>query len=195
VITAARGRRQRAILATLFFSQGIPMMLAGDEIGNSQRGNNNAYAQDNETGWVDWKHADEKLLAYVRRLSELRRRYPVLSQRNFLHSRPRPADDLPDLEWHHPEGRAPTDADWQNHVQAMGVVMRASAETLTDSGAEEVFAVYNAGPAREIVLPDGKWVRVLDSANPGAPEKPVDEIYKAAEQSVVLFAHPEKPTR
>ncbi len=191
VIRAARGRRQRAMLATLFFSQGIPMLLAGDEIGNTQRGNNNAYAQDNETGWVNWKDADDHLLAYVRRLSALRRRHGVLSQRNFLHSRPRPADGLPDLEWWHPEGRAPTDADWHDHVHAMGVIIRASAETIKDSGHDEVFAVFNAGPARDVVLPEGDWVRVLDSANPEAPEKPVAATYKAAEQSVLLFAHPE----
>jgi glycogen operon protein len=191
VIRAARGRRQRAMLATLYFSQGIPMLLAGDEIGNSQRGNNNAYAQDNETGWVDWKHADEGLLAYVQRLSALRRRYKVLGQRNFLHSRPRAADGLPDLEWWHPDGRAPTDADWDNHIQAIGVIVRASAETIRDSGDDEVFAVFNAGAARDVTLPPGDWLRVLDSANPEAPEKPVSKAYKAAEQSVLLFAHPE----
>ncbi len=191
VIRAARGRRQRAMLATLFFSQGIPMLLGGDEIGNSQRGNNNAYAQDNDAGWIDWKHADEHLLAYVRRLSALRRRYKVLSQRNFLHSRPRLTDGLPDLEWWHPEGRAPTDEDWHNHLQAIGVIVRPSAETIRDSGEDEVFALFNTGPARDLTLPPGQWLRVLDSANPEAPEKPVTETYKAAEQSVLLFAHPE----
>jgi isoamylase len=190
-ITAARSRRQRALLATLFLSQGIPMLLAGDEIGNSQHGNNNAYAQDNETGWIDWKNADEKLLAYVQKLSALRRRFKVLSQRNFLHSRPRPTDDRPDLEWWHPEGRAPTDADWHNHVRGMGAIIRASAETLRDSGDPEVFAFFNAGPARDLVLPKGDWVLVLDSANPEAKEKKVGKSYKAAEQSVLLFAHPD----
>ena len=191
VIRAARGRRQRAMLATLFLSQGIPMLLGGDEIGNSQRGNNNAYAQDNEIGWVGWKDADEALLAYARRLSTLRRRYKVLSQRNFLHARARPADGLPDLEWWHPDGRAPLDSDWNDHLHTMGVIVRASAETIKDSGDSEVFAVFNAGPARDVVLPAGIWVRVLDSANPDAPERPVETTYKAAEQSVLLFAHPE----
>jgi glycogen operon protein len=191
VIRTARARRQRAMLATLFFSQGVPMLLGGDEIGNSQRGNNNAYAQDNDIGWINWKDSDETLLAYVQRLSSLRRRYGVLRQRNFLHSRPRPADKLPDLEWWHPNGHAPTDADWHDHVHAMGVIVRASAETIKDSGDDEVFVVFNAGPARDVILPEGVWVRVLDSANPAAPEKPVETSYKAAEQSVVLFAHPD----
>jgi len=190
-ILKARARRQRALLATLFFSQGIPMLLAGDEIGNSQRGNNNAYAQDNETGWIDWKNADVDLLAFTEQLSALRRRYRVLSQRNFLHSRPRPADGLPDLEWWHPDGRAPTDEDWHDHIHAIGVIVRASAETLKDSGDEEVFIVFNSGLARNVLLPPGDWIRVLDSANPTSPQKPVEKSYKAAEQSVVLFAHPE----
>ena len=194
LILKARARRQRAMLATLFFSQGIPMLLGGDEIGNSQRGNNNAYAQDNETGWIEWKHADDDLLAFTRRLSALRRRFKVLSQRNFLHSRSRPADGLPDLEWWHPDGRAPTDADWHDHIHTIGMILRGSAETLTDPGDHEVFVVFNAGHAREVILPPGDWVRLLDSANPDSDPKPVAEAYKAAEQSVVLFAHPDAAT-
>ena len=191
VITAARGRRQRAMLATLFLSQGIPMLLAGDEIGNSQRGNNNAYAQDNEIGWVDWKNADEKLLDFVRHLSALRQKFKVLSQRKFLHARKRERDGMPDLEWWHPDGRAPTDADWHDHVHAMGAIVRASAETIRDSGAPEVLICYNAGAARKFALPEGKWMLMLDSANPGAPEKAVQKTYTAAEQTVLLFAHPD----
>ncbi len=194
VITAARGRRQRAMLATLFLSQGIPMLLGGDEIGNSQRGNNNAYAQDNEIGWIDWKNADEKLLEFVRHLSALRQKYKVLSQRKFLHSKTRERDGKPDLEWWHPEGRAPTDADWHENMHAIGAIVRASAETIRDSGAPEVFICYNAGEARKFVLPEGKWVLMLDSANPGAPEKTVEKTYTAAEQTVLLFAHPDPST-
>jgi glycogen operon protein len=190
-VIAARGRRMRAMLATLFLSQGIPMLLAGDELGNTQRGNNNAYAQDNEIGWIDWKNADTGLIAYVARLTALRRRFPVLSQRNFLHSRQRNADGLPDLEWWHPDGRAPEDSDWDDRLSTMGMILRASAETIRDTGAEEVFALFNAGPAREVKLPPGKWLQVLDSANPEAPEKPVNENMKVAEQCVMLFAHPQ----
>ncbi len=191
VIRASRGRRKRAMLATLFFSQGIPMLLGGDEIGNSQRGNNNAYAQDNEIGWIDWQNADRQMLAYVRRLAALRRRFKVLSQRNFLHARIREPDGRPDLEWWHPEGRMPVDSDWNEQARAMGVIVRASAETIRDSGAPEVLLCYNAGPARAFVLPRGDWVLMLDSANPGAVEKPVKGRYTAAQQSVLLFAHPE----
>jgi len=116
----------------------------------------------------------------------------VLAQRNFLHSRPRPADGFPDLEWWHPEGRAPTGADWDGDLKAMGALVRASAETLRNFGAREVFVFYNAGPARDLVMPAGDWVQLLDSANPDAPDKPAKKTMKVAEQSVMLFAHPEK---
>lgn len=188
-IAAARTQRQRAVLATLFLSQGIPMLLAGDEIGNSQRGNNNAYAQDNEIGWVDWPNADTALLAFTRKLSALRRRYRVLSQRPFLHGRPRPMDGLPDLEWWHPEGRAPEDGDWHNGLGAIGLIVRGSAET-AEAG-PEVFAVFNRGDAREVMLPEGDWHQVLDSSDPEADDREVSGRITAPAQSVLLFARPD----
>lgn len=191
-ILAARGRRQRAMLATLFLSQGIPMLLAGDEVGNSQRGNNNAYAQDNEIGWIDWRLGDDDLSDYVARLIALRSRFRVLAQRNFLHSRERAADGKPDLEWWHPDGRAPNDGDWHDHLRTIGVLVRASAETLKDSGDREVFVVYNAGPARDVIMPEGAWVQVLDSANPTAGDIKAGKVVKPAEQSVLVFAHPDE---
>ena len=131
----------------------------------------------------------------ARIVAKLNRAIKVLSQRKSLHARIRDLDGKPDLEWWHPDGRAPSDADWHDHAQAMGVIVRASAETIRDSGAPEVFVCYNAGPARQFVLPEGKWVLLLDSANPGAPEKPVGKSYTAAEQSVLLFAHPDPSKR
>jgi len=75
------------------------------------------------------------------------------------------------------------------------MIVRGSAETLKDLGEHEVFVVFNAGHAREVILPPGDWVRILDSANPDSDEKPVSDAYKAAEQSVVLFAHPDATTQ
>ena len=88
-ILRARVRRYSGILATLFVSQGIPMLLAGDEFGNSQGGNNNAYTQDNPTGWINWDSADSALFDLTCRLIAMRRRMPVLRQKAFLHSRRR----------------------------------------------------------------------------------------------------------
>jgi glycogen operon protein len=109
-IEARRALRKRNMMATLILSQGTPMILAGDEIGNSQGGNNNVFAQDNPIGWVNWAHRDEAFFQFVRKLIRLRRQHPVLRQRLFLHSRPRKKDGLPDLFWLLPDGRSPEPA-------------------------------------------------------------------------------------
>ncbi len=98
-ILQRRAQRQRNLLATLFLSQGVPMMLGGDEISNSQNGNNNAYCQDNETGWISWDKADSELLAFTKHLSQFRKENPVLHQTRHLHGTFRDSDGLPDVRW------------------------------------------------------------------------------------------------
>ncbi len=87
-INERRQRDQRALLATLLLSRGTPMLTAGDEIGRTQRGNNNAYAQDNETTWLDWANADGALIDFVSRLAQLRRAHPAISADRFLTGAP-----------------------------------------------------------------------------------------------------------
>src|SRR5262249_1555624 len=87
-IHALRRRQQRNFLATLFLSQGGPMLVGGDETGRTQRGNNNAYCQDTELSWFDWEHADTELLAFTRRLAALRRRHPGFRRRGWFQGRP-----------------------------------------------------------------------------------------------------------
>ncbi|MEM8701179.1 MAG: glycogen debranching protein GlgX [Pseudomonadota bacterium] len=96
---AGRSRRQRNLLATLFLSQGTPMLLAGDEIGNSQNGNNNAYCQDNPIGWIDWENRDDALADFVEGLARLRKGHSSLRQSRFLHGATRALDGMPDVEW------------------------------------------------------------------------------------------------
>ncbi len=128
-ITEARRLRKRNLLATLFLSQGTPMLLSGDEIGNSQGGNNNAYAQDNETGWVDWEDGDAELAQFVRRLTALRKSHPVLRQRRFLHAQARAMDNLPDVMWRRPDGDVPRPEDWHDPAfRCLGVEIRMAAE-------------------------------------------------------------------
>lgn len=105
-ILDARDRRVRAMLATLLLSQGVPMLLAGDELGNSQAGNNNAYCQDNETAWIDWESQDTALISYVASLTDLRRRFPQLRQRNFMHG--------DDVRWWTPAAQPAQDSDWHD---------------------------------------------------------------------------------
>ncbi|MFI2436771.1 glycogen debranching protein GlgX [Streptomyces sp. NPDC018693] len=116
-VLALRARQQRNLLATLLLSQGIPMLLHGDELGRTQRGNNNAYCQDSELSWIDWRLTDEQrdLMDFTRRLLALRAAHPVLRRRRFfLGETATDADQpLPDLVWLLPDGREMTDADWQ----------------------------------------------------------------------------------
>jgi len=168
-VRAARERTRRNLMATLMLSQGTPMLLAGDEIGNSQSGNNNAYCQDGPIGWVDWAAADAEFLAFTRRMIAFRRAHPILRQRLFLHSQTRP-DDLPDLFWWHPSGREMTPADWEDPgLATVCVEKRMAAGTPSWAVAEAaLFLVFNAGAAVEVRLPpepEGQvWAAALDTA-------------------------------
>ena len=125
-VLAKRARRQRNMLATLFLSQGTPMLLAGDEISNTQNGNNNAYCQDNEIGWVDWVNADDALLSFVKELSTFRQSHRSLRQRQFLHGAGRPRDGLPDIEWTDFAGEP---LQWRDPgLDNLCVILRCSAE-------------------------------------------------------------------
>jgi isoamylase len=114
-IVALRERQKRNFLATLLLSQGVPMLSGGDEIGRTQRGNNNAYCQDNELSWHDWRldRRGKALLEFTRQLIGLRCRHPVLRRKQFFFGRAI-YSDLKDLTWFRPDGREMTEEDWQN---------------------------------------------------------------------------------
>jgi glycogen operon protein len=112
-ISLVRARQQRNFVATLLLSQGIPMLLGGDEIGRTQHGNNNAWCQDNEISWFDWEHADAELLGFVRDLIRLRREHPVFRRETFLSGTETRGSGLPDVWWFRPDGRRMTQRDWQ----------------------------------------------------------------------------------
>ncbi|HEY5351250.1 MAG TPA: glycogen debranching protein GlgX [Streptosporangiaceae bacterium] len=137
-----RTRQRLNFLATLLTSQGVPMLLAGDELGRTQRGNNNAYCQDNETSWVDWHMAEDEtsLLEFARGVAELRRNHPVFRRRRFFTG---PADGAMgrpgDIAWFTPSGREMTDADWKiGYAKAMGVFLNGDAITEPDPRGERV---------------------------------------------------------
>jgi glycogen operon protein len=114
-VSALRARQRRNFLATLFLSEGVPMLSHGDELGRTQGGNNNGYCQDNEVSWIDWNAIDVDLLAFTRRLAELRREHPVFRRRRFFDGRPsRRGDRLPDIAWFTPDGQAMTEDDWES---------------------------------------------------------------------------------
>ncbi|MFZ1881750.1 MAG: glycogen debranching protein GlgX [Gaiellaceae bacterium] len=135
VIVSLRGRQQRNFLATLLLSQGVPMLLGGDEIGRTQSGSNNAWCQDNEISWFDWDSCDEELLAFVRQLIELRRKHPVFRRTKFFEGK---GEQLPDVWWMRPDGRRMTRRDWDNtESRAIGVFLNGDElNTQTATGEE-----------------------------------------------------------
>jgi len=177
-----RARQRLNFLATLLCSQGVPMLLAGDELGRTQRGNNNAYCQDNETSWVDWDMAGEEssLLEFARGVAELRRNHPVFRRRRFFTG---PADGAAgrpgDIAWFTPSGREMTDADWKTgYAKAMGVFLNGDAITEPDPRGERVrdetfLLLFSADsqPAR-FTLPaedfGHSWQVVLDTGAAGS---------------------------
>jgi isoamylase len=129
-INALRVRQKRNFLATLLLSQGVPMLLAGDELGRSQQGNNNAYCQDNEISWVNWDRLGEEkeLVAFVRRLIALRQNHPVFRRRNFFQGRSIKGAGVKDILWLRPDGREMTDEEWnQEHARTLGLFLSGSA--------------------------------------------------------------------
>ncbi|HEX4422884.1 MAG TPA: glycogen debranching protein GlgX [Kofleriaceae bacterium] len=166
-ITALRRRQQRNFLATLFLSQGVPMLLGGDELGRTQGGNNNAYCQDNETSWFDWANADAELLAFTRGLGELRRRHPAFRRRGWLLGRPvrrGAAARLPDIAWFNPDGGEMTDEHWDAELtRSLQVFLDGHGFQVPDERGEPItddtfLIVFHAAPEdRTIKLPDAQW--------------------------------------
>ncbi|TVR66966.1 MAG: glycogen debranching enzyme GlgX, partial [Gemmatimonadales bacterium] len=176
-ISRLRARQQRNMLATLFFSQGIPMLLGGDELGRTQRGNNNAYCQDNETSWFDWEGADHDLLAFTRRVIQLRRKHPVFRRRRWFQGRSIRGDGAVDVGWFRPDGTEMTEADWDTAF-ARSLMVFINGDELPDPDPQgrpiqddSFLLLFNAAaesvPFRLPGPPVGEsWEVVLDSSWP-----------------------------
>lgn len=193
-VCALRARLRRGLLATLLCAQGTPMLLAGDEIGHSQHGNNNAYCQDNETTWLDWPAADHTLAACVARLIDLRLRYPALHQANWLVG-PREAGDAHTVRWWHPDGGDVHDHGWNDTSDpALAIVLRPAAKPAaevcadrTDESAAMLLLVNPDLDPRRFSLPCGCWLAVFDSAcADGMPADP-SVINAAADHAEALI--------
>jgi glycogen operon protein len=204
-VQALRARQQRNFLTTLFFSQGVPMMLAGDEIGRTQGGNNNAYCQDNEVSWVDWTLAtsERDLLTFTQTLAKLRRRHPVFRRRRFFSGRPgESADGAGDIAWLTPAGVEMTESDWRaGYAKSVAVYLNGEAITEPDPRGDPVtddrfLLLFNAGAEPvTFILPDarfgGSWEMVIDTTSlDGASEAPAlqpkSEVEIAAHAAAVL---------
>jgi glycogen operon protein len=186
-----RARLQRALLATLFFSQGTPMLLAGDEIGHSQRGNNNAYCQDNPLSWLDWEGADAGLADFVRRLTALRRRYRALRRPGWYSGAPQ-ADGHPDIAWLDAAGRALDEAAWNGGARHIAIRMGAAAPQGTDGAAGEacLLLVNAEAQATTFALPAGRWRILVDSADAASAPRDAGVAVAVPAHAVVLLAAP-----
>ena len=171
-IREVRARQQRNFLATLLLSQGVPMILGGDELGRTQLGNNNAYCLDDETSWLDWEHADRELQEWTRTLIRLRAEHPVFRRRRFFRGIVSPSKP-PDIGWYRPNGQEMDQAAWHDGLHALGVFLNGSLIETRDERGERIrddsfYWMVNAGKeARVFTLPatlDRAWTLVLDSA-------------------------------
>ncbi|GAA4763834.1 glycogen debranching protein GlgX [Citricoccus nitrophenolicus] len=177
-----RSRRQRSLLATLLLSQGVPMILHGDETGRTQHGNNNAYAQDSELSWINWASADEDLLEFAAEVSRLRAAHPTFHRRRFFSGRPVTQPDggaVPDIVWLRTDGTAMRPEDWtEGAEQSLGMYLNGSGIRCSDLTGREMtdsnFLLYfNARPeSRKFTLPPAEYARswdlVLDTSRQAA---------------------------
>jgi isoamylase len=203
-INALRERQMRNFLATLFLSQGVPMLLGGDEIARTQRGNNNAYCQDNEISWIDWRLDEraERQLAFTKRLIELRSRHPVFHRAVFLTGEEQMGSGQPDVWWFRPDGRKMTQRNWRDDdALTLGVFLNgAEIPTQSAQGApviDDTFLIlFNAWQdAIEFTLPavsfGRRWAHELSTAEPdldsNAAVHPARGVVPVEGRSLVLL--------
>ena len=191
-INETRARVQRSMLVTLFASLGTPMLVAGDEFGRTQHGNNNAYCQDNEISWIDWSLLEteegEALNRFVTLLTDLRKRHVALRSPVFLYGQNSPGHGIDDIEWWDERGEQLSQDDWDN-PHGRGLSMR-RAIALPDGRIEAVNLLVNGGDAPLMFhLPGASIERTLliDSARPDHGEMPVGVQYELEPHSAVLI--------
>jgi len=203
-IITLRARQRRNFIATLALSQGVPMILAGDEFSRTQRGNNNAYCQDNEISWVDWNLNTEQneLLAFTQRMLRIRREHAVFRRRNFFQGRPIRGRGVKDLLWLTPEGREMNDQEWAlSYARCVGVYLAGDALTETDrrgrpiTGDSFLVLVNAHHEAIDFHLPvfhgGFGWLTLVDTTDPhGLPPNvrfPTASPYHLSGRSFVLM--------
>jgi glycogen operon protein len=177
-----RARQQRNFLATLLLSQGVPMLVGGDEVGRTQHGNNNAYCQDNEISWIDWEDADDELLDFTRRIVALVREHPVFRRRHWFHGRPIHGEAVRDIVWYRPDGAEMTDEDWEaGYAKSLGVFMSGQGlgsdergEPVTDADFYLVFNAHHEALSFRlpVVTDDAPWTEIVNTAAPRSEPGP-----------------------
>ena len=174
-IIALRDKQKRNLLTSLFLSQGVPMIVAGDELGKTQNGNNNAYCQDNEISWIDWENADKELLDFTKKLIHFYKKHPAFSRKRWFKGRPINEIGLEDIAWFLPEGNQMTEEIWRNDfAKSLAVYLNGRAlrtqgprgEIILD---DSFYIIFNAHyepllykiPVKKL---GGKWQKVIDTS-------------------------------
>ena len=198
-VLARRNRQRRNLLATVLFSQGVPMLLAGDEIGHTQSGNNNTYCQDNELTWLEWVRPDRDFLAFAHAVTQLRAEQPVLKRRTFFQGRPIRGAGVADVSWFKPNGGELTDAEWTTPHKALGMRLAGDLIRETDDRGDPIagdtlLVLMNAdAKAVRFVLPatsdEHVWELMLDTADDRKPHATVagGARYELIDHSLALF--------
>lgn len=203
-VNTLRARQKRNFLTTLFLSQGMPMLLAGDEIGRTQQGNNNAYCQDNDISWVDWDNPDAELLAFTRHLIHFREEHPIFRRRRWFQGQPIHGTDVSDIAWFTPDGKEMDEENWgEGYAKSLGVFLNGegirapdpNGECVTD---ESFYVMFNAHhEPMSFTLPSDRWgkawIRILDTQELTPSEQ--DQTVEAGKQvqvearSLVVMRH------
>jgi isoamylase len=207
-ILALRAQQRRNFIASLMLSQGVPMLLHGDELGRTQGGNNNGYCQDDEITWIDWENVDEGLLEFTKLVTKLRTDHPTFRRRRFFHGRPvrrEEGDPVQDIAWLTPGGDVMDDDDWDvGFAKSLAMYLNGHGIRETDERGEDViddcfYLAFNAHHEPiDFTLPSSDyaegWTVVVDTAEFGAVEpvqvKAGDTLTVAARATVVLQAAP-----
>jgi glycogen operon protein len=196
-----RERQKRNFLATLLLSLGTPMLLAGDEIGRSQLGNNNAYCQDNEINWIDWSNMDDggrELLEFTRRVIQLRMKHPILLRGRFLAGWHNPEVGVKDVTWLTPTATEMTEENWKDpFAKCFGMLLdgRAQESGLKQRGTDETLLIvtnshFDVVKFKLPEVPEGRrWARLLDTNDPKLPRAEYDfgAEYLVTGRSLLLF--------
>ncbi|MBA8817289.1 glycogen operon protein [Microbacterium halimionae] len=205
-ILMLRSRQQRNFIATLMLSQGVPMILHGDELGRTQHGNNNGYAQDNEITWIDWSQVDNQLIEFTAALVRLRREHPTFRRNRFFDGRPvrrEAGERIPDIVWVRPDGSVMQPEDWDSGFGlAIGVFINGNGISERDRRGEGIsdshfMVLFNAGGETvDFTLPDvdysPKWDVLVDTGGERATEEPVgpgDTLAVKAQSLMLLREH------
>jgi isoamylase len=205
MVKERRKRQKRNLLTTLFLSQGVPMLLSGDEISRTQNGNNNAYCHDNEISWTNWENTDKDLLEFTRKLIHLRRMHPVIRRRKWFQGQPIKGNGLKDIAWFLPEGTEMEDEHW-DHDYALSLAVFLNGEGIRSQGKkgekiidDSFYIMFNASdiPIDYKFPPEyynTNWTLVLDTSkdlvNEQAGDSRIKDTIRVEGRSIVVLQHP-----